>query len=245
MADWDLTRVLADWPFEPGDLCVREIAGADGKVKIQVRVQLGILQMEENGRPDGQRPEGFESLLAWHTERLRAAGEAGLTLSPDECAALRAEAAQYYHRYMAFFALERYADVVRDASRNIAVLDVCRRHAAEETDREALEHVRSSVLALRARAEAAHLIRAGHSRAAVAAIDRGIQEVRTAYAARGMSDRFETSGEVAVLRALREMLVPKLPSSQRLELEERLRAAIAAENFELAAILRDELRLME
>jgi protein-arginine kinase activator protein McsA len=40
-------------------------------------------------------------------------------------------------------------------------------------------------------------------------------------------------------------LVPKLPSSQRAELQERLRAAIDSENYELAAILRDELRLLD
>jgi protein-arginine kinase activator protein McsA len=36
----------------------------------------------------------------------------------------------------------------------------------------------------------------------------------------------------------------KLPASQRLEIERRLLAAIRGENFELAAILRDELRQM-
>ena len=44
---------------------------------------------------------------------------------------------------------------------------------------------------------------------------------------------------------MREMLVPKLPSSQRVELEERLQAALDDENYELAAILRDELRMMK
>ena len=38
---------------------------------------------------------------------------------------------------------------------------------------------------------------------------------------------------------MRDALVPKLPSSQRVELQERLQAAIDAENYELAAILRD------
>jgi len=50
---------------------------------------------------------------------------------------------------------------------------------------------------------------------------------------------------VQLLHGLRDALVPKLPSSQRMELEERLSAAISAENYELAAILRDELRMLE
>jgi hypothetical protein len=56
---------------------------------------------------------------------------------------------------------------------------------------------------------------------------------------------FERSSEVTLLRGMRDALVPRLPTSKRAELEERLRRAVAAENFELAAILRDELRSME
>ena len=36
----------------------RKIVGEDGKEKLQVRLDLGLLQMELNGRPDGERPHG-------------------------------------------------------------------------------------------------------------------------------------------------------------------------------------------
>jgi hypothetical protein len=51
--------------------------------------------------------------------------------------------------------------------------------------------------------------------------------------------------EIALLEGMRDVLIPKLPSSQRYELEQRLSAAIDAENYELAALLRDELRMMK
>jgi protein-arginine kinase activator protein McsA len=47
-----------------------------------------------------------------------------------------------------------------------------------------------------------------------------------------------------MLREMRDGLVPKLPVSQKAELRQRLEAAIVSENFELAAILRDELRML-
>ena len=50
--------------------------------------------------------------------------------------------------------------------------------------------------------------------------------------------------EVQLLRGMRDALIPKLPVSQRNELQERLRAALDSENYELAAILRDELRML-
>ena len=51
--------------------------------------------------------------------------------------------------------------------------------------------------------------------------------------------------EIQLLVGMRDVLVPRLPSSQRVELEQRLKAAIEAENYELAAVLRDELRMMK
>ncbi len=237
-------------------MLVRRIEGADGRPKIQVRVELGILQLEATGRPDGLHPEGCpphcESLLAWARERL-AAHEARMdamkrdepfVLASDDCAALREEAVQYYHRYVAFFALEDFPGVVRDTTRNLEVFALCRRYGQTQQDREVLEQFRPYVLMMRTRAQASLALCGGQSRLALAAIDAGLEEIRLAFAERGQLDGFERANETQALRGLRDMLIPKLPSSQRSELEERLRAAIASENYELAAILRDELRLL-
>ena len=54
--DFDIASKLQDWDYSPNDLNVRKIKGIDGKPKIQVRMDLGLLQMEWEGRPDGLRP---------------------------------------------------------------------------------------------------------------------------------------------------------------------------------------------
>ena len=41
----DISGVLADWDFHPDDLQVRLITGDDGRDKIQMRVDLGVLQI--------------------------------------------------------------------------------------------------------------------------------------------------------------------------------------------------------
>lgn len=248
----DLTTLLRAWPHEPGRVNVRLIQGRDGHPKIQVRVELGILQLEATGRPDGLRPEGRESLLDLVRERREAHAEAALggpaepfVLNGEECAALREESVQYYHRYVALFVLEDFLGVVRDTTRNLEVFDLCRRHGESVQDRELLEQFRPYVLMMRTRAQASLAMRSGQTRVALAAIDAGLEELRRAFEDRGMPERYDGASEVQALRGMRELLVPKLPSSQRMELEERLRAALAAENYELAAILRDELRMMD
>lgn len=235
----DLSGLLAEWPYEPGRVNARRV-GEGPDAPIQVRIELGILQLAASGRPDGERPGGRESLLELFREACEA--DAARRLSPDECAALRDEASQYHHRYVAFLALGDFAGVERDTTRNLAVFDLCRDRAAEAGDRAILERFRGSVLVMRTRGRATAAVRDGNPRLAVAAIDRGLDEIRAMLAGRGEAERFDQANEVQLLRGMREMLVPKLPTSQRSELEERMRAAIRAENYELAAILRDELR---
>ena len=59
----DIGSILEQWPYEPGQITVRKIHGTDGKEKLQLRLDLGLLQMELSGRPDGREPYGFSSVL--------------------------------------------------------------------------------------------------------------------------------------------------------------------------------------
>jgi hypothetical protein len=172
-------------------------------------------------------------------------GAGGFVLSSDECRALREEALQFYHRYVGFFALTEFAGVQRDTQHNLEILDLCRDYGETETDRTVLEQFRSPVLMMRARSEAELAIKAGEPKKALRALDHGLQELRMYFDDAGRGDEFDSANEVQLLRGMRDALVPKLPASQRVELQERLQAAIDAENYELAAILRDELKMLD
>ena len=236
---------MSDWPHEPGRFLVRMVEAEDGRQVLQIRIDLGILQMEIGGRPDGQRPRNRESWLDAHLEDLQqyqaAHGSArGFVLSSDDCRLLREEAAQYFHRYVAMFHLGHFNDVVRDASRNLDCINLCQHYGATEEDRLALEAFRPQVITMRTRAEAELAVASSQPGSAVKLINQGLQELEDLFP----PDHFEQSNEVRLLRGMRDLLVPKLPSSQRAELEDRLQRALDTENYELAAILRDELRQM-
>ena len=53
----DIKILLRDWVYNPTGLQVRKIIGDDGLEKIQMRIDLGMLQFEIDGRPDGDRPK--------------------------------------------------------------------------------------------------------------------------------------------------------------------------------------------
>ncbi len=246
----DLTKLLADWPCTSGQVNVRVITGRDDRPKLQLRIELGILQMEIEGRPDGRQPEGFTTYLDYQKDRMQrylqqSGTSAGFVLSPDECRQLREEAIQFYHRYVGLFAMGDYTSVIRDTQHNLEVFNLARDHAASEDDREVLERFRPAVITMRSRAEAEMALKEQDVKTAVKALNRGLEEMKTLFEEAGAPEQYEYANEVMLLRGMRDTLVPRLPSSQRVELEERLQAALDAENYELAAILRDELRLLD
>ncbi|MFG0330095.1 MAG: UvrB/UvrC motif-containing protein [Phycisphaerales bacterium] len=243
MKDRDLSAWLREWPLEPGSVQARVIHTPDGREVLQMRVDLGVLQMEREGRPDGTRPENHESWADFYTETLAAddSDEAGLT--SDDLRRLRDEAVQYSHRSIALFSLDEFDEVVRDEEHILRILDLAAAHGGGDDEALALERLRPNTVIMIARAGAAKAITRGDSRAALTAINAGLDELRRVFRVYGVTDdEFDDLSEARLLLVMRDALTPKLPASQRHELNERLRAAIAADNFELAAILRDELR---
>ena len=98
---------------------------------------------------------------------------------------------------------------------------------------------------MRYRAMASMAVRDNEPKAAVVVIDEGLDVLKATFAGSSKPGAFDQSSEARSLRALREGLMPQLPPSQKSELRRRLADAIAQENYELAAILRDELKQLK
>jgi hypothetical protein len=226
----DLRWLLQDWPYDPERLNARILEIDEGRIVLQVRVELGVLQLELDGRPDGG-----EDVLA-RTESM-IADDSGFKIDGALAAALRHEAVQVHQRYVALLSLERYDDVVRDTMRNLRMFDLCRDRASDPDDRTVLEQFRPQVVATRARAAALLALRSERIAEARRLLEEAVAEIRG-----GLAEGAADPPECAMLEGMRDVLQPKLPVSQRHELERRIQSAISAENYELAAILRDELR---
>src|SRR5258706_12933223 len=136
--DFDISHQLEQWDYQPGQVVVRKFKAKDGRDKIQLRVDLGMLQMNAEGRPDGKRPFGHNSLFDYYQTRLykhvayHSGSDDGFKLKPEDCGKLQLEALQYHHRYICLLQLEDYAGVMRDAERNLAVFNFVGKHAETE-----------------------------------------------------------------------------------------------------------------
>ena len=57
---------------EPGEVVAREVRARDGRNVLQIRIELGLLQLEVEGRPDGVRPHSFPTYLDYLRHRAAA-----------------------------------------------------------------------------------------------------------------------------------------------------------------------------
>jgi hypothetical protein len=108
-----------------------------------------------------------------------------------------------------------------------------------------LEQFRPYIIMMRTQALARQALKDNEGKSALLAIDDGLDTLRSVFDEAGAMEAFEESSEVQILRGMRDSLMPKLPLSQKSELKARLARALEQENYELAAILRDELKSLK
>lgn len=240
----DITSILAGWEYDPDDVQVRIVAGDEGDEKIQMRVDLGLIQMELSGRPDGARPGGHESLLDALEEKARAEEAVGedFVLPPASCAALMREGVQYYHRYLAAFHLQRYDLVARDTARNLRLFAFVVRYAKRERDKAQFDQYRPYVTMMNARARALQALARHDHRKALTLIDEGVAGIRQFLRDYDQTDREAECGELGFLLRWRREVESERPSGPVERLEQQLELAVAREDFEEAARLRDQIR---
>jgi hypothetical protein len=250
----DINSTLDGWDYDPEQISVRIVKGDDGREKIQLRLDLGLLQMEFDGRPDGKRVAGFASWLDFYQHKQRQHADENFEDTPfqlesEDCAKLLREGVQYYHRYISFWHLERYELCARDTNRNLRLFAFVRQFAQHTKDKLQFDQWRPYVTMMHARAVATPLIGLRDYQAAVGAVDAGIESIRSFLAEYEQSHNAENCSELVYLLRWREEIMAKQGGKSKREpvdplarLQAELETAINEERFEDAARLRDTIR---
>src|SRR6202030_2722766 len=233
----DLNTILKDWPHENGTIKVRKIIGLDGREKLQLRIDLGVLQMEMTGRPDGQRPHNCESLLAYHQSRALRAEERteDYELSSEQCTELQQEGIQYYHRYLSLFQINDFAGVVRDTQRNLDLFDFVAGHTERDDLAWSMQQFRPYVIMMNTRAKASIFLAQGKFPEAIIEIEAGRDAISEFFQRSNFPELAGKSTEIAFLDEWLEEVRAKRPLSKLEVMEREMETAIGKELYERAA----------
>lgn len=235
--DLHLDRLLKSWKFDPQTLSVRIIKGSDGRDVIQMRVDMGVLQLETRGRPDGATPEGAASFLEHLLERQ--VDHPDFELDELECAEVDREFMQFYHRRICWLRLQFYRRAVMDADHTLKLMAVAHVHSPDEEWTSSHEQYRPFVWFHRTQAEALAELEENGPEEAVQAVSHGLDSIREIFIEHEVEDQYDSDELVIRLVELRESLRREYDVGRTLQ--ERLADAVQQEKYELAAELRDEL----
>lgn len=249
--DLDISHLLEHWDYKPGQVVVRKFKGRDGVEKIQLRVDLGLLQMNAEGRPDGKQPFGHPSLYEFYQAKLyqhladNDGSDEGFKLKAEDCSKLQLESLQYHHRYICQLQLGDYAAVMRDTERNLAVYEFVSKHAESEELAWSLKQFQPQLLMIQTRAEAMESLESGDYASAIQQVEDGVESIRNFFREQSRHELMEQSGEIQSLEAWLSEIRANRPLSAREKLERALSEAVKREDYEKAAQVRDALRNLE
>lgn len=244
----DIDEALQGWPHEPepGEVLAREIRARDGRTLLQIRIELGLLQLEVTGRPDGVRPHGFPSYLDFLRDRAgikpgkkKSAAESW-KMTPEHCAEADREFFQFYHRRVAWLSLRNYDKAVRDADHTLSLMDFVAQHGADPEYIANHEKYRGLVLFHRTQAASMAALERRKPEEAIDQVREGIERLashRKAWVAD--RDEEEIPNETLIEQLNRLETDIRRNFAVEKTLREQLDEAVASEDYERAARLRD------
>jgi hypothetical protein len=234
----DIDRILRDWAFEPGELSVRQVKASDGREVLQMRIEMGLLQMEVQGRPDGSRPGGADTYFDYLLALAIHEGD-DFMLTEEQCGEVDREFLQFYHRRICWLQLREFANAVRDADHSLALMDFVDGRTKDEEWALSHERYRPFILFHRTQAAALAALETAGPEEAIEHINRGLDRMREVFVEHEAEESFDDDEMVGNLGRLKESLREHFKVGRTLN--ERLADAIAEEQYELAAELRDKI----
>lgn len=244
----DLDDLLANWNNTPGEISARALAADDGAELIQLRIELGLLQMFPDGRPDGSRYHGAPTALDYVAHEQREEHE----LAEPDIRELEREITQFNYRRLALAAIADDAlrrddqpEAVRQLLRAVRDIDQCLRRIrlVDQLRQRPPEQIglKSTLTFNRARLLSQLRVVQGRNEDAIRQATEGANALEELLLSCGLDpEQAERDPGVQYLQQLAARLRKQYAIPRTLQ--EQLDAAIESEDFAAAARLRERIR---
>ena len=146
---------------------------------------------------------------------------------------------QFYHRRVCWLALREFRRATRDADHTLAFMDFVRDYSPDEEWTLSHEQYRPFVLFHRTQAATLATLEEQGPEEALQELSRGLERFRDLFDSYEAEDQFDEDELVQRLIELRDALREQYDLKP--SLSDQLAEAVASEQYELAARLRDEL----
>lgn len=140
-----------------------------------------ISRIYATGRPDGRRPQGFESYHSYFCEKLDAykrqhGSDEGFSMETEEWQTLFDESYDRYIRYLLFAGIKRWVEVKQDTDQNLGVADMAYKYAPSEITWQTYQY-KGYILMMNSIARAELALQINEHETARQEIDKGIQKI--------------------------------------------------------------------
>ena len=235
----NIDELLKQWPFDPFSINVRLLESRKRQV-LQMRVDMGVLQLETDGRPDGMTPHGATTYYDFL--KAKSIDTDAFTLDEQNCIEIDREFVQFYHRRVCWLQLKKFRSAVADADHTLGLMDFCKRYSQDEEWTNNHEQYRPFVIYHRTQAAALSWLEGEDdvdTAQAIQEVNDGLARLRNLFVEYDAEEQYEEDELVVRLIEFREGVRERYEIG--LTTQEQLEKAIEDEDYELAAALRDKL----
>jgi len=256
----DIGQILDGWPKEEKKVTARIFTDKYGQDHLQMRINCGLMQMYLDGRPDGATVNGCQTFLDYIEQLVIKDGslvEYEGVHETDVWDELDREMTQFYYRRIALLAAGRDAQkeenielakkcfrrAARDAEYTLRAMEFIQEYSDDEDYIEIHQRAKSFVVWHRVVANAQQEILDENFDCAIELVKEGRKEITDIYKQRGLSKWLKYDPSISELEEFEKHLRKKY--DVKLTLKEQLEEAIAKEDYERAAKLRNKLSKRE
>jgi len=233
-----LDDVLEELSFD-ADQQVRVLQTCDDREVIIIQPNaFTISRIYATGRPDGRKPQGFESYHSYLCKKLdeyerQHGSDEGFSMETEEWQMLFDECYDRYIRYLLFAGIKRWTEVKQDTDQNLGVADMAYKYASPEITWQIYQY-KGYILMMNSIARAELALQINEHETAQQEIDKGIQKIGK-FCAECLREGYDEAENITRERYLQNLIefrtdLNSITNQSELEVIENSEVAVAEEH---------------